>query len=144
MSEGVATSDIRAVHREVLMLLGAGVIVIVALIYGLYRSVARPIERLSATVRATVPGNVVEATVDGPAEVVGLSRDFAALTQDVARQMSRREQAEQDVVESEQRYRRLFAGSPRSEEHTSELQSLMRISYAVFCLKKKKMIQLHK
>src|SRR3546814_1403949 len=26
---------------------------------------------------------------------------------------------------------------PRSEEHTSELQSLMRISYAVFCLKKK-------
>src|SRR3546814_3463236 len=29
------------------------------------------------------------------------------------------------------------AGSVRSEEHTSELQSLMRISYAVFCLKKK-------
>src|SRR3546814_5503463 len=28
--------------------------------------------------------------------------------------------------------------SDRSEEHTSELQSLMRISYAVFCLKKKK------
>src|SRR3546814_2515072 len=27
---------------------------------------------------------------------------------------------------------------PRSEEHTSELQSLMRISYAVFCLQKKK------
>src|SRR3546814_9739428 len=30
------------------------------------------------------------------------------------------------------------AGRQRSEEHTSELQSLMRISYAVFCLKKKK------
>src|SRR3546814_1040669 len=29
------------------------------------------------------------------------------------------------------------AGGERSEEHTSELQSLMRISYAVFCLKKK-------
>src|SRR3546814_10807971 len=29
-------------------------------------------------------------------------------------------------------------GTLRSEEHTSELQSLMRISYAVFCLKKKK------
>src|SRR3546814_6084366 len=29
------------------------------------------------------------------------------------------------------------ADRPRSEEHTSELQSLMRISYAVFCLKKK-------
>src|SRR3546814_7467006 len=37
----------------------------------------------------------------------------------------------------------MFAAPPeqsleRSEEHTSELQSLMRISYAVFCLKKKK------
>src|SRR3546814_9424647 len=30
------------------------------------------------------------------------------------------------------------SGRRRSEEHTSELQSLMRISYAVFCLKKKK------
>src|SRR3546814_10332423 len=30
----------------------------------------------------------------------------------------------------------------RSEEHTSELQSLMRISYAVFCLKKKNIIKL--
>src|SRR3546814_6672888 len=32
----------------------------------------------------------------------------------------------------------LRAAEHRSEEHTSELQSLMRISYAVFCLKKKK------
>src|SRR3546814_1156509 len=31
-----------------------------------------------------------------------------------------------------------FMSNLRSEEHTSELQSLMRISYAVFCLKKKK------
>src|SRR3546814_6356662 len=40
-----------------------------------------------------------------------------------------------------QRLRRLMPGGhhqTRSEEHTSELQSLMRISYAVFCLKKKK------
>src|SRR3546814_5546368 len=33
----------------------------------------------------------------------------------------------------------LVGRDPRSEEHTSELQSLMRISYAVFCLKKKKL-----
>src|SRR3546814_9934881 len=33
---------------------------------------------------------------------------------------------------------KLTGSSARSEEHTSELQSLMRISYAVFCLKKKK------
>src|SRR3546814_6120607 len=32
----------------------------------------------------------------------------------------------------------LYAASIRSEEHTSELQSLMRISYAVFCFKKQK------
>src|SRR3546814_8891145 len=38
---------------------------------------------------------------------------------------------------------RLISGAEvlRSEEHTSELQSLMRISYAVFCLKKKKRTQ---
>src|SRR3546814_7140851 len=36
--------------------------------------------------------------------------------------------------------RRPFLPRARSEEHTSELQSLMRISYAVFCLKKKKKI----
>src|SRR3546814_5988401 len=34
-------------------------------------------------------------------------------------------------------------GGERSEEHTSELQSLMRISYAVFCLKKKKQTSEH-
>src|SRR3546814_9000232 len=34
-------------------------------------------------------------------------------------------------------------GTRRSEEHTSELQSLMRISYAVFCLKKKKSKHIH-
>src|SRR3546814_18193473 len=35
-------------------------------------------------------------------------------------------------------YPDLRTAGPRSEEHTSELQSLMRISYADFCLKKKK------
>src|SRR3546814_3788813 len=37
--------------------------------------------------------------------------------------------------------RRQESFNGRSEEHTSELQSLMRISYAVFCLKKKKLIE---
>src|SRR3546814_6303973 len=40
-------------------------------------------------------------------------------------------------IASIDRCRRRFLGPGRSEEHTSELQSLMRISYAVFCLKKK-------
>src|SRR3546814_10041972 len=47
------------------------------------------------------------------------------------------------------RHRRLLltlgsSASSRSEEHTSELQSLMRISYAVFCLKKKNTITINK
>src|SRR3546814_1992282 len=37
----------------------------------------------------------------------------------------------------------LETARPRSEEHTSELQSLMRISYAVFCLKKKTQYTIH-
>src|SRR3546814_16491631 len=35
-----------------------------------------------------------------------------------------------------EKWDRLLRSKPRSEEHTSELQSLMRTSYAVFCLKK--------
>src|SRR3546814_6652039 len=43
------------------------------------------------------------------------------------------------LANAELAMRGLKTGTPdRSEEHTSELQSLMRISYAVFCLKKKK------
>src|SRR3546814_7390825 len=38
----------------------------------------------------------------------------------------------------------VFTVKGRSEEHTSELQSLMRISYAVFCLKKKKKNKKHR
>src|SRR3546814_9941897 len=44
---------------------------------------------------------------------------------------------------SAQRNRRPRSLPSRSEEHTSELQSLMRISYAVFCLKKKKIISIY-
>src|SRR3546814_2655842 len=42
------------------------------------------------------------------------------------------------AAEDEGPHRRAERHLQRSEEHTSELQSLMRISYAVFCLKKKK------
>src|SRR3546814_7572700 len=47
---------------------------------------------------------------------------------------------EAELEEMEKRWKeeneRIMREHPRSEEHTSELQSLMRISYAVFCLKK--------
>src|SRR3546814_4666044 len=41
------------------------------------------------------------------------------------------------TVYSDKSFDFIIKTPPRSEEHTSELQSLMRISYAVFCLKKK-------
>src|SRR3546814_8372442 len=56
-----------------------------------------------------------------------------AYRREIAQQRNARRAVEDDPSHGE-RYLRL----PRSEEHTSELQSLMRISYAVFCLKKKK------
>src|SRR3546814_4198660 len=40
--------------------------------------------------------------------------------------------------QGDEEYQAVSSAIGRSEEHTSELQSLMRISYAVFCLKKKK------
>src|SRR3546814_7456507 len=43
-----------------------------------------------------------------------------------------------NIETDHQEFRAWKWADPRSEEHTSELQSLMRISYAVFCLKKKK------
>src|SRR3546814_1910376 len=57
--------------------------------------------------------------------------------QQLAREVS---QLESQLVE----LRTIHAEKLRSEEHTSELQSLMRISYAVFCLKKKKNIPVNK
>src|SRR3546814_8446494 len=49
----------------------------------------------------------------------------------------RNDQPERAVDEAERRKEKIESDD-KSEEHTSELQSLMRISYAVFCLKKKK------
>src|SRR3546814_1196192 len=59
---------------------------------------------------------------------------------------ARRDHAQEGVAprkSARPRFCRPFA-SKRSEEHTSELQSLMRISYAVFCLNKKKQRHIQK
>src|SRR3546814_10323974 len=55
--------------------------------------------------------------------------------------LGRRQEARAEAGDGKDGFADRFHGrrpSGRSEEHTSELQSLMRISYAVFCLKKKK------
>src|SRR3546814_1783253 len=49
--------------------------------------------------------------------------------------------ADLSLEEKDRLWMEVKAREKRSEEHTSELQSLMRISYAVFCLKKKKNTQ---
>src|SRR3546814_4929800 len=55
-----------------------------------------------------------------------------------ARQAAGAEELGRPAEAGIQGHGRLSRPDLRSEEHTSELQSLMRISYAVFCLKKKK------
>src|SRR3546814_10517025 len=99
------------------------------------------------------PGQPVELAIQlngGSAKVIGLPKDN---TTDVAA-ADPAEQAMEGVIaelsaalylvdidftlHAEIIEEMITGESERSEEHTSELQSLMRISYAVFCLKKKK------
>src|SRR3546814_6803963 len=74
------------------------------------------------TVLADVPLDA-KAMIDEPFGPVALIRPFAG---------------DEDAIAEANRLPYGLAAYCRSEEHTSELQSLMRISYAVFCLKKKK------
>src|SRR3546814_7908228 len=76
---------------------------------------------------------VAEADAHDPANLRALQREARAMaaTATLSESGSRRWSHAADKV---------TLHPVRSEEHTSELQSLMRISYAVFCLKKKKKI----
>src|SRR3546814_7585838 len=74
------------------------------------------------------------AIVDGLEEGIGAAELGERRS---GRQRARRRGGEQGQ-EGKAEFRASEHGGRRSEEHTSELQSLMRISYAVFCLKKKK------
>src|SRR3546814_9742777 len=73
--------------------------------------------------------------------IVPLYSGFASLAQYSAASLTGGEVAKlraEDIDRAVAVFPRLGQAFNRSEEHTSELQSLMRISYAVFCLKKKK------
>src|SRR3546814_1894648 len=75
---------------------------------------------------------------DGPSASTASGASFDTADNEIAIERDHKDRFER------QRIRSVSVGSDtdtRSEEHTSELQSLMRISYAVFCLKKKKKIQ---
>src|SRR3546814_1586627 len=90
-----------------------------------------------ATLFRSPCAQAVEGDADGADE---LDRRHQADRQAVERQIERTVHRRQAGAEGQKQQararRRLDEG--RSEEHTSELQSLMRISYAVFCLKKTK------
>src|SRR3546814_8484638 len=83
-------------------------------------------------IRARATGDGVGASVVGDGVTVGRTDDRRRTL--VGRHVDRRCSTVAAVVDATDS----DVATRRSEEHTSELQSLMRISYAVFCLKKKK------
>src|SRR3546814_9663370 len=74
----------------------------------------------------------------GSAATQSAAIDFAAQQSASASADKRPDRAFAAAVQFTPNQRANGSADDRSEEHTSELQSLMRISYAVFCLKKKK------
>src|SRR3546814_3924410 len=80
-----------------------------------------------------------ESSVDYVADRLGHDRRYSVDIAKVTALGWRRERSLDEALEATVDWYR--AHEWRSEEHTSELQSLMRISYAVFCLKKKKQIK---
>src|SRR3546814_1333632 len=88
------------------------------------------------------PGAVVEAplvAIRADPERLGDLRHLLGKLGQAGRRIVEIEEFLRKAVEVVNRARLWHSGDRRrSEEHTSELQSLMRISYAVFCLKKKK------
>src|SRR3546814_7555471 len=80
------------------------------------------------------PGNPIEVIGIGSHESRGLKRGVVVDIESTVQSIQRAVEEAELMAGCE--IRSVYA-SIRSEEHTSELQSLMRISYAVFCLKKK-------
>src|SRR3546814_7519655 len=92
---------------------------------------------LGATPLAVAPSGTLGARGDRESDMIrsellqALHKDNPDLRADEIEQVA-------DIFFGEIAGRLAEGGRVRSEEHTSELQSLMRISYAVFCLKNKK------
>src|SRR3546814_4963156 len=97
------------------------------------------VKKLMALKGAIDTGKTLLGGIDGV-------RQTQAEYQQMVQAKNRAQAAVQNLAKSDGSKKRVSAASllaradsiMRSEEHTSELQSLMRISYAVFCLKKKK------
>src|SRR3546814_5548778 len=98
--------------------------------------------------RARARRNAAASAFDREETAVGLyvsQNGYCARAHDGKRSRERRHRCGDDLItisnfeRAQDQFDRIHAvpNADRSEEHTSELQSLMRISYAVFCLKKK-------
>src|SRR3546814_9907540 len=83
-------------------------------------------------------GSHTTGTETGMADEEGAEQGELAITRTGDKLRLAREAAGLSLADVATRTRITQRHLERSEEHTSELQSLMRISYAVFCLKKKK------
>src|SRR3546814_6126776 len=104
-----------------------------------------PIDTASLAIKSTEPLNHPWFVADAPPMIVAAGRlspekDFPTLIRAFALLRAQRPLRLAILGEGEQRQalEAQISELPRSEEHTSELQSLMRIAYAVFCLKKNK------
>src|SRR3546814_8034263 len=107
----------------------------------------RPDTPLPYTTRC-LSGELIAATKRTPGHVVGdgthtIAELVEAVNQDPRRGVGHEKVLTRLELDAQAQLMMERAGHsaysvPRSEEHTSELQSLMRISYAVFCWKKKK------
>src|SRR3546814_1363413 len=78
------------------------------------------------------PGDISAEQAEAMADAAHLQR-----WKEIWAEIAAKRQSAEPLTHKESSRRRAQAMVDRSEEHTSELQSLMRISYAVFCLKKK-------
>src|SRR3546814_2054960 len=110
-----------------------------ALVTGV-QTCALPISGLDALVNSTEgltaqQGAEILSNMLGNRPIAGLIETFGAGGYDTDKSG---QVVSQNVIEDQENFSYLNTAY-RSEEHTSELQSLMRTSYAVFCLKKKKL-----
>ena len=109
------------------------------------RKDARPAEILAAGIKEFAQFGFERARLDRIAEVAGISKGTIYLyyTSKEALFLAAVEEHIITVMAENETVLEDFEGTTRSEEHTSELQSPVPISYAVFCLKKKILYKKH-
>src|SRR3546814_3389938 len=110
-----------------------------------YEAILTDVQDLSETAQGFLDGDPIndQATADMVAKLIDEARKGQKAAEDLRKEEAKpfddgkkAVQAKWTPITDEKKGK--YALIIRSEEHTSELQSLMRISYAVFCLKQKK------